>query len=781
MNGKALNILILEDNDTDARAVQQHLIKGFSATVTRVKTLREGCHLASEKNYDAALLNLNLPDSSPEMTFQTFSKYNPLIPVIVIASHYDEELAKKLLNEGAQDYLAKGKLAEDYIVRAVRYSIERKSLQRKLKSYAVELEMKNKRLEKVISIRTEKLTKSEKKYKFLVKNAPLGIIVINQSGRVGLVNPEFYSIFGYSDTDRLNSIFELIPKKSKNAVSEIKRVILSSNEKPYKTQLHMKKKSGELVWVQMNISAIVSDPIKEKQFLILLDDCSDLKKQEEIEKQKKIAEQANQAKTEFLTNISHEIKTPLTAIVGFIDLISHKNKDPSLNHYLDSIQRNSKHLLFLVKGLLDLSKIESGQLESHLEHFSLIEEINSIKNMMQPLIVEKPVSLQIKYHGLIPREVVSDLQKFRQIVINVLTNSIKYTDIGTITLLVKIKYEGRKDVGKLVLRISDSGMGMSSQHQQQLFLPFVRSNQKEVIEREGIGVGLSISKKLAVFLGGDIRLIRSELGKGTEFEVTLPVGNFSNTAFYRPDSLLAIEKCENEKKESEVRFWLKGRRVLIVDDVDDLQFLTEKILTQVGAQVEIAGNGQLAIDKMKSKNYDLVLMDLQMPVKDGFQAIKEVRAMGYSGNVIALTAHAFLSEQQKCLKSGFNGFIQKPFSRGELLKKVGRYIVDEHKGSIQAQKIAQPQRSDEDIYNLFKHNFKTALKDIRSFITSEDQEGVRKVAHKLKGSSGCYGYRQASNYAAELECLCMQPNGCDWNQAQLVFKKLEDEAKKSGL
>jgi signal transduction histidine kinase/AmiR/NasT family two-component response regulator/HPt (histidine-containing phosphotransfer) domain-containing protein len=695
MEDNKLNILVIEDNDDHAELLRHYLKNSSDLTMTWKTTLRDGLSHLNNEDCDAVLLDLTLPEGNPRTTFYNLSKFVPDIPIIILSSLEDEELARSLFKNGAQDYLTKTQLSEGSINRSIRYAIERKNLQLQLGRHPKELERKNQKLKTLIEETTSKLTKSEKKYRSLVNNSPLGILIFDSLGNVEFSNPEFQKVFKYDKNHPID-----------------------------------------------------------------------------------VAEEANQAKTEFLTNISHEMRTPLTAISGFVDVISKRNRDKTLEPYLKTLRRNSKHLLFLVNDLLDLAKIESGQLETNISQFSLVEEIQSVIEMTKPLVVDQPIELSVKFKGLIPREIVTDLQKFRQIMLNLVNNAIKYTHKGEIKLDVTVKYYDTRGVGDVVIRVNDTGCGMNPKQKDQLFLPFVRV-EEEVQKKEGLGIGLSLARKLAIALGGDIRLVKSTPGQGSTFEVRLPVGNFSNVAFYRPDSLLDSKTNAMSDRPPGTKADLSSKSILVVDDVHDIQFLIKTLLLESGVKMDILGNGREAVDRLKQQEYDLVLMDLQMPVLNGFDAIHEIRENGYHGKIVALTAHAFKTERDSCIKAGFDGFISKPFSHSQLTQSVTAFLNT----NPTFEEISPMEKlSEQNIValkeplELFYNNLKKSIFDLSLANNCRDVDTLKKISHRLKGSSGCYGYPTISKISKKIETQSLlKANTFDSEAVSKYISNLDEE------
>ncbi len=389
------------------------------------------------------------------------------------------------------------------------------------------------------------------------------------------------------------------------------------------------------------------------------------------------AHAANKAKSAFLANASHEIRTPLAAINGFADLLI---QNPSLNadarRDLQMILRNGKYLVSLVNDLLDLSKIESGQIYIEKNRMSLIREVSDIAHLMRPIILSRGLKLEIEYLTKVPEFIESDVTRFREILINLLTNAAKFTEKGDLRIQISFD-DADPSVGLLSLVVTDTGIGISFEAKRRLFRPFTRGENEKVQRVQGSGLGLALSRNLARLIGGDIRLLKSIENEGSSFEFTLATGNLAGVKFISPEETVQLSKEPSYQDSGQP---LAGTNILVVDDALDLQFLMQRLLESKGAHVEIRSNGLEAVEHLKEKSYDLVLMDIKMPVMDGYTAASLLRKRGYSAPIVAVTAHASTDDRQLCYQAGFDSYVSKPVDfkqlTDNLLKQLGRFRSD---------------------------------------------------------------------------------------------------------
>ncbi len=391
------------------------------------------------------------------------------------------------------------------------------------------------------------------------------------------------------------------------------------------------------------------------------------------------AEQSTLAKSEFLANMSHEIRTPLTAILGFAELLKEEGdlqRAPSPRlEALETIQRNGTHLLGLINDLLDLSKIESGRLALESVAFSPCHVIGEVIDLMRVRADAKAIALRALYHTRVPASCVGDPTRLRQILIDLVGNAIKFTEVGEVRLEVALADDA--DGSQLVLEVIDSGIGMSPEQVARLFQPFMQAHQSTTRKFGGTGLGLSISKRLADLLGATIE-VWSRAGAGTTFRLSLPVG--------RVDPAECIEGASRETRPvaQQLRLPRFQGRVLLAEDGPDNQRLLRSILLRMGVTLVIVDDGAKAIEQVHAAEasgepFDLVLMDMQMPVLDGYGAARALRAACSKVPVIALTAHAMSGERERCIEAGCDDFATKPIDRAALSRAMGRFLAEADK------------------------------------------------------------------------------------------------------
>lgn len=387
--------------------------------------------------------------------------------------------------------------------------------------------------------------------------------------------------------------------------------------------------------------------------------------------------QANLAKSQFLANMSHEIRTPLGVILGFAELmLDPKVREDEKRDCLKGIIRNGRQLTGVINEILDLSKIESERLEIENIQFSLTELVEEATTFLNLQAQGKGIGLSVVYDGPVPTKIGSDPSRLRQILLNIVGNAIKFTDHGQVEL--RIKYLLNK--AHLEFKVTDSGIGMTPEQQKNIFQRFVQADNSMTRKYGGTGLGLVVSQKLARALGGDLIIKQSELNHGSTFVFTIhnnilseheevPVGSWQ-----KKDGVSGIDLGKQPHRITDQKRPLDSTQILLVDDSPDNRILVSHILKLAGANVVSAENGEEGVKAAMASNFDIVLMDLQMPVKDGFEATAELRNLSYKKPIIALTAHVMKGDRERCLRSGFDDHVGKPIDRNLLTSAITKLI-----------------------------------------------------------------------------------------------------------
>lgn len=371
------------------------------------------------------------------------------------------------------------------------------------------------------------------------------------------------------------------------------------------------------------------------------------------------AENASQIKSRFLANMSHEIRTPLTAILGYTELLKDERRSAEERaQYLSVISRTGSSLSTILNDILDLSKVEASSISIEKSHCSLQNLLSDVESLLHLKCGEKQIQLTFVAEGKVPETIVTDPIRLKQILLNVVGNAIKFTTRGKVE--VRFGVSG----SELHFRVKDTGIGIPFEEQAKLFQPFTQVDQTLQKEYGGAGLGLSISKKLAQLLGGDLSLEDSIPARGSTFLIRIA---------YEPGSAKQVEHPAKNPNATPTTQSLQGKRILIADDCVDNQNLVRLFLEKEGALVVLARNGEEAVSRALEQPYDLIMMDIQMPVLDGYAATTKLRAKGYSAPIVALTANAMKEDLERCVEAGCDATLPKPVKKAELIDFALRY------------------------------------------------------------------------------------------------------------
>ncbi|MCA8986369.1 MAG: response regulator [Planctomycetaceae bacterium] len=480
-----------------------------------------------------------------------------------------------------------------------------------------------------------------------------------------------------------------------------------------------------------------------------------------------IAEEANLSKSCFLANMSHEIRTPLTGILGFADLMLKDvaaSESQMLTDHLKVIKNSGTHLLELINDILDISKIESGKLEYEIIESNPHQVISDAISILRVRALERGITLNYRWISDIPAVIYTDPHRFRQTLMNLIGNAIKFTDEGTVS--VRCSIDETEDSAKLVVHIIDSGIGIPTDKIESIFDPFTQADNSVTRKYGGTGLGLPISRRIAIGLGGSL-FACSQVGAGSTFKLTIDAGDLTGVTRMQQGAADALITVPVDPVEAELS--LKGRRILLVEDGETNRKYISLVLRRVGAWVETAENGALSLDLVKKheKPFDVILMDMQMPVMDGYTAASRLREMNYPAPIVALTAHAMKGDDQKCYQAGCSSYLTKPIDADVLVQSLARIMEGQghipvpdadHSPKVRkssARKIFSSLPADDEFFQEIVREFVEKLHEQLELMHTALSRGtyheLEQLAHWLKGSGGTAGFAILTEIGAELE------------------------------
>lgn len=400
---------------------------------------------------------------------------------------------------------------------------------------------------------------------------------------------------------------------------------------------------------------------------------------------------ATMAKSEFLANMSHEIRTPMTAILGFADTLADSIDDEDNLAAIDTIRRNGDHLIAIINDILDISKVEAGKMRIEKISVDPCKLVADVLSLVKVKAEGAGLTLEANFKSSLPTTIQTDPTRLRQILINLVGNAIKFTELGSVRLETSMVENSQEPL--LQFDVIDTGVGMTNNQVDALFQPFSQADMSTTRRFGGTGLGLTISKRFAEMLGGDLTLVETEENAGSRFRVTVSTGSLDGVEINESPTV-EIHAKANQTEHSTSQS-LEGLRVLLAEDGPDNQRLISFVLKKAGADVDVVENGELAMESAlaardSNSPYNCILMDMQMPVMGGYEATRLLRCEGYSGAIIALTAHAMGGDEKKCLHTGCDYYLTKPIDRTLLVSKVHEWSQKSSSASPLVPDVGQP-------------------------------------------------------------------------------------------
>lgn len=541
----------------------------------------------------------------------------------------------------------------------------------------------NYRLRHEALLRSYEVVLSERKFRNIFENSNEGVFQITLSGKFTAANPAFVKILGYSNEDdvyKLNFFDDLFKRK---ADWDLLKKLLEKQGKVRNYRVQFLKKDGSEITVKINIRIGFDEEENINYYEGSLQDITQ-QVQAENERQKALealrqeklksdiaaqkAQQESSYKSKFLANMSHEVRTPMNSVMGFLTLIENDlfESKEELKSFARDARLAAESLLDIINNILDISKIEAGKMELDNVEFDIRDEIHKVYSIMIQAARQKGIELEEEIDQNIPEKIYGDPTRYRQIIINLVGNAIKFTDEGKVKITAKLNSK-TLNAAEILTSIEDTGVGIPNEKIPYLFEPYVQVKSKKD-KKEGTGLGLVIVKEFVKLMGGEIK-VESKLGIGSKFYFTAKFGLSPNAKIEeRPietPKILESSKTEATEIEEPKQERQQKKKLLLVEDNPISQNLEMKILREVGYDVEAVSNGNDAIEAIKTGRFDLVLMDIEMTDMDGITATKKVRDIpGTIGKIpiIAVTAHSSMKDREKCLAAGMNDYIAKPIN-----------------------------------------------------------------------------------------------------------------------
>ncbi len=635
--GNYNNILLIEDNIGDARLVELLLEETdlFDYKIVNATTLEEGVTTMGQSVFDVVLLDLTLPDSRGMETLTEFISHFPEANVIVLTGLKNKEFGVMAVREGAQDYLVKGEFDSDWLAKSLKFSIERNQILQRL----------------------------EEAHKMALIGQWEYDVVKGKMTATDVV----YQILGYHPRE-IEITDEVIEQDSSHLHFLNKIIENALNGKGLKRDLVIVNKSGDVRYIHIQCS--VSYDVAQKPVSIsgVMQDITERKRSEQLEKDRDLALESSKIKDKLIARVSHEMRTPLHAVVSMSSMIREDGLSNQQQGWMSTLQHSSQHLLGMIDDILQISAIKNGEeVKFKYRTFDLYDLMSNLSNTFQNYLEKKKIVFEMDIKSDVPRYVVGDTKRMDQIFYNLVGNAFKFTDSGKIEVVAS-KMRPLDD-GKVLLRFSvkDTGIGIPEEKLNDIFEPFTRVDHKNKIY-EGTGLGLSIAYSFVEIQGGKM-YVDSVMGEGSTFYFDLPM------------KVSSEDQLETTREDEEIEPVAHGPyKVLMAEDHKMNQYIAKKTLEKEyeGIQIEltVVENGKEAVELLEKEKFDLVLMDLQMPVMDGYEATEYIRTHLFSEEelpVLAVTADAQISMDGKFKQFKMNDFVLKPFDKKEIFKKISHY------------------------------------------------------------------------------------------------------------
>lgn len=605
---------------------------------------------------------------------------------------------------------------------------------------------------------SELIRKSEEKYRGIMNNMELGLLEVDNDQIIIRAYDRFCKMMGYTEEELIGKSAPILFMT--DAFDEVleSQHIERKKGKASSYELRLSKKDGSQIWVIISGAPIMDENGNVVGSMGIHYDISERKQlEQELELAKQIAEDARQAEKQFLANMSHEIRTPLNAIIGMTHLLFDTQPNKQQYEFLDILKTSADFLLSLISDLLDMSKIEAGRIEVHSHPFDLVGLLRTTQRVFQIKLEGRPIELNLMIDARISGTYIGDDLILNQILLNLVGNSEKFTEEGSIDISVKQKKQ-EGDITFIEFKVSDTGSGIPKEKLELIFQKFKQINSHGH-KHKGTGLGLAITKQLVELYDGTIS-VKSEEGEGTTFTFTLP---FNKSEVELVNNVHEIKVAPNS---------IEGCMVLVAEDNSMNQKYISYLLEKWGINFVIASDGRKAVEKAYLQRYDIILMDIQMPNVDGYEATINIRNTvnpNQNTPIIALTASAMLDQKNKALAVGMNAFLTKPFAPNNLLGIIQRYIDTEKLVSNQL-----PEPTERTIDSVLDRNrltelygddkeyaadmFQTFLNEVLSdfnvigkLILQQDWKGLGKQAHKLTPTLNMVGLTALESQMLEIE------------------------------
>lgn len=608
-----------------------------------------------------------------------------------------------------------------------------------------------------VDITERKITEEElEKLSIVADQTDSGVVISDAEGKTEWVNNAFVEITGYTLEElKGKRPSEVLVGPDTNRESIDYMFKKQDEHEAFAVEVLNYRKDGKPIWFSITNTPVMKDGKFAGKYIEIAIDITEKKETEfQLIKAKETAERSAKIKEEFLANMSHEIRTPMNSVIGFADILIETVLTGSQRKYVESIHTAGQNLKVILDDILSFSKMEAGKLTVVNKEFNLHSLIIDLTNLFSQKAEEKHIQLGFAINSSVPEYVIADDIRLGQVLNNLVSNAIKFTEQGKVDIAVEVIAKDKKQV-QIEFRVSDTGIGIPKNKLSKVFESFTQAKTDTTRKYGGTGLGLTIAKRLVELMGGNIS-VKSKVGEGTVFTVNLPI------------QVSTKVKAHSKNLETMVRKKLPdltGYKILLCEDNMLNQRLASEILVRLAnAELDIANDGKVGLEKLKNGNYDIVLMDLHMPEMDGIDTAKKIRQLKDEKKdvpIIAMTADAMEKERKRCFAVGMNDYISKPFKKEELLEKIIHHATpsgsaEKKEGKLyDLSNLYDVASGDEEFVKemakTFIRNMPVDLDILEGFLKKNKLEDAAKQGHKLKSSLGLIGLKSGHELATNIE------------------------------